>query len=79
MKNSYCFKLLTKRGLILSSALLNLIVRLFIFIFSALITPYLCGKYKHSGEREHLKGKKKTLKRTDVFIEVACWELLIDN
>lgn len=59
MKNSYSFKLLTRRGLILSSALLNLIVKLFIFIFSALITLYLCGKYKHSGESLHLKGGKK--------------------
>lgn len=73
MKNSYSFKLLTRRGLILSSALLNLIVRLFLFIFSALIMPYLCGKYKHSGERQHLKEKKHT-QRTNVSLEVAPWE-----
>ena len=41
MKSSYSFKLLARRGLILSSALLNLIVRLFIFIFSVLIMLYL--------------------------------------
>lgn len=77
MKNSYSFKLLTRRGLILSSSLLNLIVKLFIFIFSALITPYICGKYKHSGERQHLKGKN--TQRANVSLEVACWELLTDN
>lgn len=73
MKNSYSFKLLIRRGLILSSALLNLIVRLFIFIFSALIMPYLCGKYKHSGERQHLREEKNT-QRTNVSLEVAHWE-----
>lgn len=78
MKNSYSFKLLTRRGLILSSALLNLIVKLFIFIFSALITLYLCGKYKHSGESLHLKGGK-NIQRTNVSLEVACREPLTDN
>lgn len=58
MKNSYSFKLLIRRRLILSSALLNLIVSFFVFIFSALIMLYLRGKYKHSGERQHLKEKK---------------------
>lgn len=28
------------------------------FIFSALIMLYLCGKYKLSAERQHLKGMK---------------------
>lgn len=58
MKTSYSFKLLPRRGLILSSDLPNLIVNLFIFILSASIMLYLCGKDKHSDERQHLKEKK---------------------
>lgn len=57
----------------------NLIVRLFIFIFSALIMLYLCGKYKHSGERQNLKGEKKPTQRTNVSLEVACQESLMGN
>ena len=60
MKNSYSFKLLMRRGLILSSALLNLIVRLFIFIFSALITLYLCGSINTMVKDYILGGKKIT-------------------
>ena len=61
MKNSYSFKLLMRRGLILSSALLNLIVRLFIFIFSALITLYLCGSINTMVKNYILKGEKNHL------------------
>lgn len=71
------FQITHKKRVHFIKHLLNLTVRLFIFIFSALIMPYLCGKYKHSGERQHLKEEK--TQRTNVSLEVAHWKPRTDN